>query len=132
MPEPDIAARAPRAPCFSWVRSDAGGVVRLTLAGELDAYGTPDFALALERAQFASAFVVVDLRRLAFLDCGALHVLLAAAERARVADTRFVVVRGPRQVERLFEIVGTGRLIERADLDGSLVYADAEARTNAG
>ena len=130
---PDHAiARTPRAPCFSWLRSDAGGVVRLTLAGELDAYGTPDLAMALERAQFGSAFVVVDMRRLTFLDCGALHVLLEAAERAREADTRFVVVRGPRQVERLFEIVDTGRLLERADLDESSVLADAEARTDAG
>src|SRR6478672_10586939 len=122
MPDFSAAAgtldRPSPAPCFSWLRSDTGGVARLTLEGELDAFSSSQFESALEGAQVASASVVVDLEHLAFLDCGGLRVLLAAAERSRLAGTHFAVLPGPPQVERLFDIVDTGPALQRVTLRG--------------
>ena len=48
--------------------------------------------------------IVLDLRRLGFLDCAGLGRILALHRRARRADIRLVVVRGSKPVRRLFAL----------------------------
>jgi anti-anti-sigma factor len=101
IPAPTPVMRTP----FSCRRLDAGGAVRLAVSGELDITATPRFEAELAEAQ-AGRPVVLDLRDLRFLDCGGIRVLLAADRRARRAGGRFVVVRGPVDVERILALVG--------------------------
>jgi hypothetical protein len=50
--------------------------------------------------------VIVDLRRLSFMDVAGMHVLLTAQRQAAERGRRLAFVRGPRAVQRLFSLVG--------------------------
>lgn len=51
--------------------------------------------------------VTVDLRRVSFIDCVGLRLLLEAHKDAVAADRRLDFIQGPRAVERVFELTGT-------------------------
>ena len=67
----------------------------------------PELDRALRGAQDSAGLVTLDLRRLTFMDCRGLSILMSAAARARTSGDRFRVVRGPPTVDRLFELVGS-------------------------
>jgi anti-sigma B factor antagonist len=50
--------------------------------------------------------VVVDLRGLQFMDSTGLHLLIQAQQQAHDLGRRFALVRGPDQVQRLFDLTG--------------------------
>lgn len=79
----------------------------IELAGELDLSGvgrvSEAFAVALDSGAQA---IVLDLREVEFLDSTGVHTILKAERSASEAGRDFVVVRGPRQVQRIFEISG--------------------------
>ena len=54
--------------------------------------------------------MTVDLRRLSFMDCRGLAVILAAATRSG-AGSSFRVVRGPPHVHRLFTLTEADRRV---------------------
>ena len=88
----------------------------IELLGELDIAGAPrleEELLSVERSDAAA--IVVDLRGLEFIDSTGIRLLLMAAERSR-ANGRFTLLRGPKQVHRVFEIT---------DLVDRLPFADA-------
>ena len=100
---------------FACVRVDAGdGSARLALSGELDVATTAELDRALRDAQQRADLVTLDLRRLTFMDCQGLAVLISAATRARESGDRFRVVRGPPCIDRLFELAGADRCLEFA------------------
>jgi anti-anti-sigma factor len=74
-----------------------GDVVRLALAGE----------------DTSPPVLVLDLRGLKFMDSTGLRIVVSANARAESAERRFVVVRGPEPVHRIFRIT---RLEERLDM----------------
>jgi anti-sigma B factor antagonist len=77
------------------------------LAGELDLSGVARAADAFAAALESDAgSIVVDLRDLEFLDSTGVHTILKAGRQAAEQGTGFVIVRGPRQVQRIFEISG--------------------------
>jgi anti-anti-sigma factor len=83
----------------------------LTLRGELDLGSGPRLRCELLEAESARCDgLVVDLRRLAFMDSAGLHVLLDAHKRARKNGRRFALLRGPREVQRTFELTHTDHL----------------------
>jgi anti-sigma B factor antagonist len=85
---------------------------RLSLVGELDIASAPILQAGFDRVESDSvSVIVVDLRRLSFMDAAGLHVLVEAHERARQGGWRLVVVRGPRPVQRLLELTGFDRLL---------------------
>jgi len=91
-----------------------GTIVRLALEGELDIASAGQVERELERIEReAPATVVLDLRRLAFMDSTGLRIVVAADARAREGSRRFVVVRGPEAVQRIFRMT---RLDERLDM----------------
>jgi anti-anti-sigma factor len=98
---------------FSCRRSDA--CVRFTLTGDLDVATVPALDRALRRAE--ADVVVLDLRRVQFMGCAGVELLLRIDGRMRQHGGRLVVVRGPEQVERLFALVGV-------DSDGRLDIVD--------
>lgn len=91
-----------------------GTLVRLALEGELDIASAGQVERELERIERdAPATVVLDLRRLAFMDSTGLRIIVSADARAREQSRRLVVVRGPEAVQRIFRMT---RLDERLDM----------------
>ena len=91
-----------------------GDQTRLALVGELDIASTPQFEEGLAEVEGDTpGTLVVDLRRVEFIDSTGLRAVIAADERARAAGRRFVVVRGPAAVERVFSVT---QLDQRLDL----------------
>ena len=84
-----------------------GDTVVVIPSGELDHAGSPELEAVLSRAfAAAAARVVLDLRKLDFIDSGGLHTLLIARRRADDADKPFSLVAGHRGLERTLEIAG--------------------------
>jgi anti-sigma B factor antagonist len=87
-----------------------GRTLIVHLAGEFDLSGLRDFqrALADVRAPDVTR-VVVDLRELAFMGASGLRALLAVQARSERDAFELFVVRGPPQVQRVFEMTGVDR-----------------------
>jgi anti-sigma B factor antagonist len=84
----------------------------IELGGELDLSGVARvsevFASALKSG---AAGIVLDLRELEFLDSTGVHAILTAERSASARNRSFVIIRGSRQVQRIFEVSGVaGRL----------------------
>lgn len=93
---------------------ESNGAVRVVLTGELDIASTPDLEAALEPIELAAPEqIILDLRGLEFLDSTGLRALVGADARAREADRRLSIVRGPDAVNRIFTVT---RLDERLDM----------------
>jgi anti-sigma B factor antagonist len=95
---------------------ERGESARIELTGELDI----DTRMKLKTA-FASVearrpkTIVVDLRRLEFMDSMGLGVLLGALRRSRTGGWRLVLVKGPAPIEQLLLITGVGNLVDVVD-----------------
>lgn len=88
----------------------------IALAGELDLSGTLRFCEAFSGAlETDAASIVLDLRNLEFLDSTGVHAVLKAERQASEQDRGFVIVRGPRQVQRIFEISGIAERLAFSD-----------------
>jgi anti-anti-sigma factor len=89
----------------------------IEVAGELDLSGVTRFSEACASALESDVRgIVLDLRNLEFLDSTGVHAILKAQRSASEQGRSFVIVRGPRQVQRIFEISG---VLDR------LIFADA-------
>ncbi len=88
----------------------------LELLGELDIAGAPRLEQEFQDVESGDAgSIVVDLSGLEFIDSTGIRLLLMAADRC-AAESRMTILRGPRQVHRVFEIT---------DLVNRLPFADA-------
>lgn len=90
--------------------------VAVVPAGELDLTSAP--ALEEEVRQLrASGFdhIVVDLRRVSFVDSTALRTLLALSDHARAEGYTLKLVPGPPAVQRIFEVTATRALFAWRD-----------------
>ena len=90
----------------SRVHQDAGSrAVRLEFTGELDIASAPSASQALDAAANGGfGLVIVDLRRLTFLDASALGLLVRCDAAVRASGRRLAVVRGSGVVARLLEL----------------------------
>jgi anti-anti-sigma factor len=87
--------------------------VRIVLSGELDIAGTPRLEETLRTFVYSDVGrVVIDLRRLSFIDSSGLHLILRYAEAARRALVPFGLIPGPPAVQRIFELTGTDVLFD--------------------
>jgi anti-sigma B factor antagonist len=109
MDEGDRATRTSKLGSLA-VRSEREGEAHIIeLIGELDLDGAPKLEQALSEAEAGDATsIVVDLGALDFIDSTGLRLLVMAAERSE--HGRFSLLRGPKQVHRVFEITD---LVER-------------------
>jgi len=74
------------------------------LLGELDIAGAPRLEQEFRDVEAGDAgSIIVDLRGLEFIDSTGIRLLLMAADRC-AADARMTILRGPKQVHRVFEI----------------------------
>lgn len=83
----------------------AGGVVVVSLRGELDMGTAEDFEEAIEHAQGGSA-IVVDLRALTFIDSMGVRALLKAYKAGQDGHSTVSFIRGPDVVQRVLAISG--------------------------
>jgi anti-anti-sigma factor len=97
---------------FETTRNRAVAVIAAT--GELDLSGAEILQAELDRLEVEPDLgtVVLDLRGLEFLDSSGLRLVVLADMRARETGRRFVLVRGPDTVHRVFEIT---RMSERLE-----------------
>jgi anti-sigma B factor antagonist len=94
----------------------AEGQTRMALVGELDIASAPRFEEGLTEIEADTpGTLVLDLRRVDFIDSTGLRAVIAADERARTAGRRFVVVRGPAAVERVFTVTQLDQRLEIVD-----------------
>jgi anti-sigma B factor antagonist len=85
----------------------AGATHTLVLKGELDLASAPTLAQVVREPPSDSANVLaLDLSRLTFLDSTGLRATVEAGELCRERGQGFLLVPGPRQVQRVFEIAG--------------------------
>ncbi len=92
------------------------GQTRMALVGELDIASAPRFEEGLaEVERDAPAMLVVDLRRVDFIDSTGLRAVIGADERGRAAGRRFVIIRGPAAVERVFSVTQLDQRLEIVD-----------------
>lgn len=92
------------------------GQTRLVLAGELDIASAEDLEKQLAAAEVdAPATLVLDLRRVEFIDSTGIRTLVAADERARSQGRRLAMVRGPNAVARILAVTQLDQHLEIVD-----------------
>lgn len=95
---------------------DRGEAAIVTLTGELDISSAVRVERELSRVEGRKpAVVVLDLSGLDFMDSTGLRIVVSADARARGRGARFVVVRGPDAVQRVFRITRLEERLEMAD-----------------
>lgn len=94
----------------------ANGRARIAVSGELDisSAGRLEEELASAQAQ-SPELLILDLRELEFMDSTGLRLIVRADEAAKAGGTRFVIVRGPDPVQRVFQLVGLDSRLDMAD-----------------
>ena len=98
---------APSEPLLRVERTDPGGVPHLALVGELDLSTIDPLKLRLELVERENPeTIVVDLRRVTFMDSMGLGILVSHRVRARQAGRRLVLVEGPEHIQELFALTG--------------------------
>jgi anti-anti-sigma factor len=85
-----------------------GGCRTLVLSGELDLSSTDEFEVMVGQVFGTDTELLkIDLRRLTFMDCAGLHVLVGASELCARNGCEFAVTAGP-AAERVLEMSGLG------------------------
>jgi anti-anti-sigma factor len=74
--------------------------------GDIDLSTLARAAAALDAARVGAETLLLDLRDVGFMDTSGLRLVIEEQQRAAAGGYRFAVVRGPRKVQRLFEIAG--------------------------
>ena len=114
----DDAARAESARTIGSLalRSEREGETHVVaLLGELDIAGAPALEEELLRVEATDAKeIVVDLSSLDFIDSTGIRLVVMAADRCS-ADSRLTLLRGPKQVHRVFEITDLAKRLPFAD-----------------
>ncbi len=88
----------------------------IALTGELDLSTVERVQRELERVEATDATsIVVDLSGVTFMDSTGARLVMCAAARSRADGQRLVLLRGPRPVQRVFELCGVDRLLPFAD-----------------
>jgi len=84
----------------------AGDASVVYARGDIDLSTLPKAAAALDNAREGATALFLDLRDVGFMDTSGLRLVIEEQRRAAADHYRFAVVRGPRKVQRLFEIAG--------------------------
>jgi anti-sigma B factor antagonist len=93
------------------------GLVTVALTGELDISNAQRVEQELQRVEEddGTQAIVLDLRKLAFMDSTGLRLVVAADARARERGRRFALVPGPEAVHRVFKITYVDRRLDFVD-----------------
>lgn len=103
-------------------RQEEDGAVRIAVGGELDLSTALTFDEEVRRAEDARPqTIVLDLRRLRFMDSTGLRLIMSAQARARTRGRRLAIVQGSDAVKRLFRLAGVHRRLEIVDHPNSVL-----------
>jgi len=116
VPDYNTAESALAAPFVCGV-SDGMDAAWVHLAGELDVATAPELRTKLREAESRAWLVVLDLRSLAFMDAAGVHTIVEASIRARQANRRLLLLRGPANVDRVFSLTGSTDAVEIGELE---------------
>jgi anti-sigma B factor antagonist len=110
---------------FAVVPTHTGRAVTLALSGELDLVSSPSLIGAIsDLAGTSPELIIVDLRGLVFMDSTGLHALIRAQQEVQDAGQRFALIRGPDQVQRLFDLTGVADALTIVDSPERLLEVD--------
>jgi anti-anti-sigma factor len=102
----------PRPP-FEIEESHPGGVLRLTLTGELDRWSAPVLEERLARLRVLKAPVRLDLSKLDFIDSTGIRLLIQSVGDARMKGWKFQIDPDlAPQVRSLFRLVHLDRFVD--------------------
>ena len=87
----------------------------LRAAGKLDVAATAQLEQLLRKPSLQARLVVLDLRELSYIDASGVYAIATTSVRARQARRRLVVLRGPPEVDSVFELMGRSDEIEILD-----------------
>jgi anti-anti-sigma factor len=94
------------------VRASTRPEARIELGGELDLAAVPIFQAAVRDLDLSCGeCVVLDLRRLSFIDAAGLRAVLDLHEECLGVGAALAILPGPRNVQRVFELAGADRLM---------------------
>jgi anti-sigma B factor antagonist len=96
---------------FSVSRRRAGDVIVVAPAGEIDLATIGAVEAAVQAALAEAPALVLDLREVTFIDSAGLRLVLETSRRV----DRFSVVRGPGEVQRVFDLVGLDQRLDMLD-----------------
>ena len=90
------------------VQSERDGIVHtVRLEGELDLATAEQLEHELLRVEGSDALtIVLDLSALQFIDSTGVRLIIQAHARSRADSQRLALLRGPRAVQRVFELTG--------------------------
>jgi anti-sigma B factor antagonist len=94
------------------------GAAIVSPAGEIDVATVDQVRERLRECEADAEAVVLDLRRVEFMDTSGLQLVFETQQRASGSGFEFIVVRGSAALQRLFEIAGFGdrlRLVNDPD-----------------
>jgi anti-anti-sigma factor len=102
-------------PPFDIEVSHDGATATVAILGELDISTTPQFTDALASLDSGYETLVVDLSRCTFFASSGISILLEQSHRAKQEGFELVVIKAPRDVQRMFDL---------AALDDKLTFRD--------
>ena len=83
---------------------DDAGIHVVRVSGEFDLAACPRFKAASERSD--AELVVVDLRRVTFVDSAALGELISLLRRSELCGSRLAILRPEGEADRIFKLTG--------------------------
>ena len=90
--------------------------VLIGVSGELDLASSPELERELERGVASDVdLLIVDLRKLEFMDSTGLSVIVRAHQKATQSGKRLAIVKGPQQVQRLLSLTGVAERLTLVD-----------------
>lgn len=107
-------------------RMEDDGVV-LTVQGEIDLATVDTLSSRLADVCERHGAVTIDLRRVGFLDCLGLRLLVDHHRAAAARGCRVDFIQGPPVVERVFELTGTLAQLPFLEVGGAPLAAAASA-----
>lgn len=94
----------------------------IAVSGELDLASSPALQEEIDRvASSDSKMLIIDLRKLDFMDSTGLSVLVRAHQRAEEQGRQLAMVKGPQQVQRLLSLTGVADRLTLVDAPEDLL-----------
>jgi anti-sigma B factor antagonist len=103
------------------VRRDAAAVV-VAVSGELDLASGPELEAELDQVSGPEIkLLVIDLRKLGFMDSTGLSILVRAHQRLAAEGCEMGLVKGAPQVQRLLDLTGVAERLRLVDAPEELL-----------
>lgn len=97
------------------------GIVRVTVAGDVDLRSAPAVSTALADAERSELPILLDTRQVGFLGSAGLSVLVDTARHAHDSEGRFAILVTQHAVRRAIEITGLDAVLSLFDAEDDAV-----------